>query len=111
MARGRRPAPRATGRATSTSRALSGATRASPRLRVLPNLGARRLTDIERRDVQALVDRRVAVGDGASTIGNALLPLRAIYRRALAKADVAVNPTTGPELPAVRGTCDPGRVA
>jgi hypothetical protein len=74
------------------------------RLRVLPELGARRLTDIERRDLQALVDRLVAADDGASTIRNALLPVRAIYRRALVCGDVAVNPTTGLELPAVRGT-------
>ncbi len=74
------------------------------RLRVLPDLGTRRLTDIERRDLQALVDRLVVAGDGASTIRNALLPVRAIYRRALARGDVAVTPTTGLELPAVRGT-------
>jgi integrase len=76
------------------------------RLRVLPALGARRLTDIERADLQALVDRLVTAGDGPSTVRNALLPLRAIYRRALARGDVAVNPTTGLELPAVRGTRD-----
>lgn len=76
------------------------------RLRVLPDLGARRLTDIERADLQALVDRLVTAGDGASTIRNALLPVRAIYRRALARGDVAVSPTTGLELPAVRGTRD-----
>ncbi len=74
------------------------------RLRVLPDLGSRRLTDIERADLQALVDRMVVRGDGASTIRNALLPVRAIYRRSLVRGDVAVNPTTGLELPAVRGT-------
>jgi integrase len=73
------------------------------RLRVLPELGARRLTDVERADLQALVDRLVVDGHGASTIRNALLPVRAIYRRALVRGDVAVNPTTGLELPAVRG--------
>jgi len=76
------------------------------RLRVLPELGARRLTDVERADLQALVDRMVVDGDGASTIRNALLPVRAIYRRALVRGDVAVNPTTGLELPAVRGARD-----
>ena len=34
------------------------------------------------------------------------MPLRAIYRRALARGEVTVNPTTGPELPAVRGRRD-----
>jgi len=76
------------------------------RLRVLPELGARRLTDVERADLQALVDRMVVDGDGASTIRNALLPVRAIYRRALVRGDVALNPTTGLELPAVRGARD-----
>jgi len=78
----------------------------SLRLRVLPDLGARRLTDVERSDLQRLVDRMVVAGDGASTIRNALMPVRAIYRRALVRGEVAVNPTTGLELPAVRGTRD-----
>ncbi len=34
------------------------------------------------------------------------MPLRAIFRRALARGDVAVNPTSGLELPAVRGKRD-----
>jgi integrase len=34
------------------------------------------------------------------------MPLRAIFRRALARGDVAVNPTTRLELPAVRGKRD-----
>ena len=34
------------------------------------------------------------------------MPLRAIFRRAVARGDVAVNPTTGLELPAVRGRRD-----
>ncbi len=41
-----------------------------------------------------------------STIRNALMPVRATYRRALVRGEVAVNPTTGLELPAVRGTRD-----
>jgi integrase len=34
------------------------------------------------------------------------MPLRAIFRRALARGDVSVNPTRGLELPAVRGKRD-----
>lgn len=45
----------------------------------------------------------MADGLGASTIRNALMPLRAIYRQALALDEVAVNPTAGVQLPAVRG--------
>jgi integrase len=45
-------------------------------------------------------------GLNASTIRNALLPLRAVYRQALSLDEVAVNPTQGLRLPAVRGTRD-----
>jgi integrase len=70
---------------------------------VLPDLGGARLSEVQRPDVQALADRLLARGLDPSTIRNALMPLRAIYRRALSRGDVAVNPTTGLELPAVRG--------
>jgi integrase len=56
--------------------------------------------------VQDLADRLLRRGEEASTIRNTLMPLRAIFRRAVARGDVAVNPTTGLELPAVRGRRD-----
>ena len=34
------------------------------------------------------------------------MPVRAIFRRALVRGEVAINPTTGLELPAVRGRRD-----
>jgi integrase len=74
--------------------------------RVLPDLGGARLCEIRRVDVQDLVDRLQAQGLDASTIRNAIAPLRAVYRRAFTRGDVAVNPTTGLELPAVRGKRD-----
>jgi integrase len=74
------------------------------RLRVLPDLGARRLADITRPDLQALVGRAQAKGLSASTIRNTLLPLRAIYRHW--GDDCPVNPTLGVRLPAVRGKRD-----
>ena len=74
------------------------------RLRVLPDLGGVRLSEVQRVDVQDLADRLLALDP--STIRNALMPLRAIYRRAVARGDVTVNPTTGLELPAVRGRRD-----
>jgi integrase len=79
---------------------------AALRLRVLPELGAARLSDIRRVDVQDLADRLLVVGLDPSTIRNALMPLRAVYRRALSRSEVAVNPTAGLELPAVRGRRD-----
>lgn len=78
----------------------------SLRLRVLPELGTRKFSEIRRRDVQNVADRLLGQGLDPSTIRNTLMPLRAIYRRALARGDVAVNPTRGLELPAVRGKRD-----
>jgi integrase len=78
----------------------------SLRLRVLPELGKRKVSEIRRRDVQDLADRLLGQGLDPSTIRNTLMPLRAIFRRALARGDVAINPTRGLELPAVRGKRD-----
>jgi integrase len=72
----------------------------------LPDLGGAKLSEIRRADVQALIDRLMTEGHGASTIRNTLLPLRVIFRRALVRGEVAVNPTMGVELPAVRGRRD-----
>ncbi|MGH2964242.1 MAG: tyrosine-type recombinase/integrase [Solirubrobacterales bacterium] len=71
--------------------------------RVLPDVGAVRLSELQRQDVQALVDRLVADGLQPSTIRNAVMPLRAIYRRAVSRDVVAVNPTERLELPRVEG--------
>jgi integrase len=71
--------------------------------KLLPELGHLKLSSITRRCVQDLVDRLVADGLSASTVRNALLPLRAIYRRALGRQLVFVNPTRGLALPAVSG--------
>src|SRR5205807_2695119 len=51
-------------------------------------------------------DALTAQGLNASTIGTTLNLLRNIYRRALQRGEVAVNPTTGLEMPAVRGGRD-----
>jgi integrase len=79
---------------------------ASMRLHVLPALGAHKLSRIATADLQALAERLRAVGLSASTIRNAILPLRAIYRRACARDGLPINPTHGLELPAVRGSRD-----
>jgi integrase len=80
--------------------------RASLEKRVLPELGAARLSALSRVDVQDYADRLLAESLDPSTIRNTLMPLRAIYRRALARGEVTINPTTGLELPAVRGRRD-----
>jgi integrase len=76
--------------------------------KLLPALGHLKLSSVTRNSVQDLVDRLVAEGSSASTVRNAVLPLRAIYRRALAlsRSQVHLNPTEGLTLPAVRGRRD-----
>ena len=75
---------------------------------VLYELGAARLADVSRTDLQRLVGDMLAEGRDASTIRNTIVPLRAIYRDAdvLAPGALAVNPTLGLRLPAVRGSRD-----
>jgi integrase len=85
------------------------------RLYVLRDLGACKLARISTTDLQALVERLQAAGLQPATLRNALLPLRAIYRRACARDGLSVNPTARLELPAVRGRRDrvasPGEAA
>lgn len=79
---------------------------AALRVHVLPELGPRKLADVQRRDVQRLADELLAGGRDPSTIRNALMPLRVIYRRAIEDGDIAVNPCAGLRLPANRGKRD-----
>lgn len=72
-------------------------------LYVYPDLGPAKLGAVTRADVQALVERMRAKAKNPSTIRNALMPLRVIYRRALREGLVAVSPVEHVELPAVRG--------
>lgn len=76
------------------------------RLRVLPALGDRRLSDLRRADLQALVDRLVSDGTSPATVMTTMLPLRAIFRRAVSRGDLDANPTSGLEMPAVRSRRD-----
>lgn len=75
-------------------------------LRVLPKLGARKFGSVRRVELQDLVDELHATGLSASTVQCSLLPLRAMYRRAVARGELDVNPTSGLELPAVRSGRD-----
>jgi integrase len=72
------------------------------RHRVLPRLGHMRLEEIRPQDVQALVDKLVEDKCAPATIDSALTPLRALYRRAVARGEVTHNPTLRIEKPAVR---------
>ncbi len=76
------------------------------RTKALPELGSLRLSSVDRVAVQDFVDRLVAHGLAPSTVRNSILPLRAIFRRAVARSEVVQNPTLGLSLPAVRGRRD-----
>jgi integrase len=84
------------------------------RLRVLPAFGHRELESITRGELQTFVDDLLESGLSPSSVVCALLPLRAIYRRAVARDQVAHNPTRGLEMPAVersvRVVASPGAV-
>ena len=59
-----------------------------------------------RRDVQDFVDGLRSQGLSPSTIANILDPLRVIFRRAIRRDEVAVDPTENLDLPAIRGRRD-----
>jgi integrase len=73
---------------------------------VVPALGAWKLTQIQRRDVQDFVDGLRGQGLSPSTIANILDPLRVIFRRAIRRDEVALDPTENLDLPAIRGRRD-----
>lgn len=70
---------------------------------ILPRIGRTRVGDVQHRDVQRMADDLLAAGRDPSTIRNALMPLRVIFRRAVEDGDVAVNPCAHLRVPAVRG--------
>lgn len=73
---------------------------------VYDELGACRLSEVRRRDVQALADRLVRDGASGSKVRNVVTALKVVYRRELEHDDLAVNPTTNLRLPDVEGTRD-----
>jgi integrase len=76
------------------------------RAHILPRLGHHRLTAITRHHIQALADDLVSRGAAPSTVRNAILPLRAIYRHEHHKDTVPTNPTRRLLLPASRSRRD-----
>ncbi|MBV9465890.1 MAG: phage integrase N-terminal SAM-like domain-containing protein [Solirubrobacterales bacterium] len=73
---------------------------------IVPVLGSAKLSALHRRDVQDFVDDLRKQGLSPSTINNILDPLRVIYRRAIRRDEVAVDPTDNLDLPAIRGKRD-----
>jgi len=74
--------------------------------RLFPTLGTKRLTAISHTMLQDFADRLSAQGLSASSVRNTILPLRAIFRRAHRRGDVALNPTLELTLPVVRSQRD-----
>lgn len=73
------------------------------KLRVLPAMGDRPFAQVRRGELQRLVNRVQAEGANPSTIGTTIMPLRAMYRDAIAADELDDNPTRGLRMPAVRG--------
>jgi integrase len=73
---------------------------------VIPALGGWKLSELQRRDVQDFVDGLRSQGLSPSTIANILDPLRVIFRRAIRRDEVALDPTENLDLPAIRGRRD-----
>lgn len=71
-------------------------------LYVLDRLGGVPLDELRRADLQDLVDKMGADGRSASTIANAIKPVRAICRRAIDRDELGITPTAGLRLPAIR---------
>lgn len=71
----------------------------SLRLRVLPTLGDRRLSDIGFVDLLRLKEQLIGDGCTGSTLRNTFVPLQAIYRRARLEQRVIVDPTMDLPLP------------
>jgi hypothetical protein len=69
------------------------------RLRVLPDLGDRKLADIDLADLLDLKEHLQGTGCSDSTIRNTFVPLQAIYRRARRNGTVSINPTLDLGLP------------
>jgi integrase len=69
------------------------------RLRVLPAFGSVRLADLDRIDLQRFIHALLEEGHEPGTIDATLLPLRAIYRQALERGEVAVNPCDKLSMP------------
>jgi integrase len=66
---------------------------------LLPELGAHRLTDIRRGDLQVYAERLRGKGLSGSKIRNIMLPLRVIFKHEILHERVSENPTIGLKLP------------
>jgi integrase len=73
-------------------------------------LGALKVADVQRADVQGLADELLAAGLAPGTVSNTLNPVQAFYRRAIDRGQLAHNPAERIDLPAP-GNGRPTRIA
>ncbi len=83
------------------------AVRRSLRDHVAPELGGMRIDDVNRRDVQALIDGLEADGMVLSQIRSVATALRMLYAHAIAEGYMARNPADAVLLPEERGDYQP----
>src|SRR5215218_3763014 len=88
----RRGTVRPKGRATYKPNTVRSYERAVAMIAASP-IGAVRVTEVRRRDVQVLVDELLAAGAAPASVSNVLNPLQAFYRRAIDREEIAHNPT------------------
>jgi integrase len=74
--------------------------------RVPPTFGSKRISAISHTLIQDFADRLSADGLSPSSIRNTVMPLRAIYKRAHRRGEVATNPTLKLSLPVDRSRRD-----
>jgi integrase len=79
---------------------------ADMRIYVLSDLGAMRLSEVRRRDLQAIADRLLGQGLSPSKVRNVVMPIRALYRHALERDEVDTSPTANLRLPSELGRRD-----
>jgi integrase len=77
----------------------------SLRLHILPELGYRKLSEIEHEELQGFVNTLITKGHSPGLISCVIGPVRCIFRYALKQKGwgIAINPTTGLDLPADDG--------
>jgi integrase len=69
---------------------------------VLPALGSRKLSGIDRLTLQDFIDRLLADGVTPALIEATCAPLRAIFARAVERNVITINPTAGLRIPTDR---------
>jgi integrase len=69
---------------------------------IIPRFGTLKISELGRPEIQDMVDELLAKGKSPSTVRNAVMPLRALYRRLVSRDEILLNPTVGLTLPAIR---------